>query len=40
VQGLCGHSSIAVTGDVYGHLFPATDSTDELHAAQTAFLAG
>lgn len=40
VQGLCGHSSIAVTGDVYGHLFPATDSTDELAAAQTAFLAG
>ncbi len=40
VQTLCGHSSIAVTADVYGHLFPATDDVAELDAAQTAFLAG
>jgi integrase len=40
VQALCGHSSISVTADVYGHLFPATDDTAELNAAQTAFLAG
>lgn len=40
VQALCGHSSISVTADVYGHLFPATDDVAELDAAQTAFLAG
>jgi len=40
VQGLCGHSTITVTADVYGHLFPRGDDKAELAAAQTAFLAG
>lgn len=34
VQGLMGHSSIGVTGDVYGHLFPRGDDAEELAAAE------
>lgn len=40
VQGLLGHASIQMTADVYGHLFPRTNDTAELAAAETAFLAG
>jgi len=40
VQGLLGHASIQMTADVYGHLFPRSDDTAELEAAETAFLAG
>lgn len=40
VQGLLGHSSIQMTADVYGHLFPRSDDKAELAAAETAFLAG
>ena len=34
VQRLMGHSSIQVTFDVYGHLFPAPDERDELRRLQ------
>ena len=40
VQGLMGHSTISVTADVYGHLFPRGNDQAELVAAETAFLAG
>jgi len=40
VQGLMGHSTISVTADVYGHLFPAGNDQAELQAAESAFLAG
>ena len=33
VQHLLGHSSIVITLDVYGHLFPAGDDRAELAAA-------
>jgi integrase len=38
VQDRLGHSSIQVTADVYGHLFPRDDAA-ELAAAERAFLA-
>lgn len=34
VQERLGHSSITLTGDVYGHLFPSTDDSDKLAAAE------
>ena len=39
VQERLGHSSIMMTMDVYGHLFPRGDDTDEMAAAERAFLA-
>ena len=39
VQARMGHSSITVTYDTYGHLFPSTDETEALAAAQHALLA-
>jgi integrase len=33
-----GHASIAITSDIYGHLFPAADHAAEMRAAETAFL--
>lgn len=38
VQTRLGHSSIAVTMDTYGHLFPRGDDRDELDAAANAVL--
>jgi integrase len=38
VQRRLGHSSIQMTFDVYGHLFPRTDDGVELAAAQKALL--
>jgi integrase len=38
VQHRLGHSSIQVTADVYGHLFPSGDDGAELAAAQKALL--
>ena len=38
VQQLMGHSSIAVTMDRYGHLFPQGDTADALKAAEKALL--
>ncbi|MBO6901188.1 MAG: site-specific integrase [Rhizobiaceae bacterium] len=38
VQERMGHSSITMTADVYGHLFPQTDDTEELAAAEAALL--
>ncbi|RVM15113.1 tyrosine-type recombinase/integrase [Sinorhizobium meliloti] len=38
VQERLGHSSIMMTMDVYGHLFPRTDDGDELAEAERAFL--
>jgi integrase len=39
VQERLGHSSIIMTMDVYGHLFPRTDDADELAAAELKLLA-
>lgn len=39
VQERLGHSSIVMTMDVYGHLFPKGDDADELAAAERALLA-
>src|SRR5690606_7245503 len=39
VQARLGHSSIVMTMDVYGHLFPRGDDADELAAAEAAILA-
>jgi integrase len=39
VQERLGHSSIMMTMDVYGHLFPRTDDSAELAAAENALLA-
>ncbi|ARM14192.1 MULTISPECIES: tyrosine-type recombinase/integrase [Rhizobium] len=39
VQERMGHSTIAMTMDTYGHLFPKDDDADELAAAEKAFLA-
>tara|TARA_R100000365_G_C2745628_1_gene74562 strand:+ start:2145 stop:3353 length:1209 start_codon:yes stop_codon:yes gene_type:complete len=36
VQARMGHSSIQVTFDTYGHLFPATDETEALAVAEKA----
>jgi integrase len=38
VQERLGHSSIMVTLDTYGHLFPRSDDRDELAAAASALL--
>jgi integrase len=38
VQSRLGHSSISMTADVYGHLFPRGDDGAELAAAEKAFL--
>lgn len=38
VQHRLGHSSIQMTSDVYGHLFPRSDDGAELAAAQKALL--
>src|SRR5262249_48177077 len=38
VQERLGHSSIVMTSDVYGHLFPRTDDGSELAEAETALL--
>lgn len=39
VQERLGHSSIMMTMDVYGHLFPRGDDGDEMAEAERAFLA-
>ncbi len=39
VQERMGHSTIAMTMDRYGHLFPRGDDADELAAAERALLA-
>jgi integrase len=39
VQERMGHSSITMTMDVYGHLFPSTDDADALAAAERELLA-
>jgi integrase len=39
VQERLGHSSITMTYDRYGHLFPRGDDTEELDAAEKALLA-
>jgi integrase len=39
VQERLGHSSIMMTMDVYGHLFPRGDDSAELEAAERALLA-
>jgi integrase len=38
VQARLGHSSIQMTADTYGHLFPRTDDGAELAAAEKAFM--
>jgi integrase len=38
VQERLGHSSIIMTSDVYGHLFPRGDDSEELAAAERALL--
>src|SRR5262249_43990941 len=38
VQERLGHSSIVMTMDVYGHLFPSSDDGSELAAAESALL--
>jgi len=38
VQVRMGHSSIQITADRYGHLFPRGDDSDELAAAEKVFL--
>lgn len=38
VQERLGHSSIIMTMDVYGHLFPSRDDSEEMAAAETALL--
>lgn len=38
VQDRLGHSTIAMTMDTYGHLFPRGDDADELAAAERALL--
>jgi len=35
-NGWLGHSTIAMTLDVYGHLFPRHDDSEELAAAERA----
>jgi integrase len=36
VQERLGHSTIVMTLDIYGHLFPRHDDTEELAAAERA----
>lgn len=38
VQSRMGHSSITMTMDVYGHLFPSTDDSDALAQAEQSFM--
>lgn len=38
VQARMGHSSIQITFDTYGHLFPATDESDSLRAAEASLM--
>jgi integrase len=38
VQERLGHSSIIMTSDVYGHLFPRSDDGSELAEAENALL--
>jgi integrase len=38
VQDRLGHSSIMVTMDTYGHLFPRADDAAELAAAEARLL--
>jgi integrase len=40
VQTLLGHSSITITLDTYGHIFPGGGDRKELHDATSALLAG
>ena len=40
VQERLGHSSITMTMDVYGHLFPTTDDSEALAAAERKLLSG
>jgi integrase len=39
VQTLLGHSSIVMTMDIYGHLFPSATDRQELAASEKALLA-
>ena len=39
VQERLGHSTIALTADVYGHLFPSMDDGAELKEAEKFFVA-
>jgi integrase len=39
VQDRLGHASIQITADRYGHLFPRSDDSAELQAAERAFMA-
>ena len=39
VQSRMGHSSIQVTFDTYGHLFPSADEGEEMAAAERALFA-
>jgi integrase len=39
VQERMGHSSVVMTSDVYGHLFPTGDDGEEMAAAERALLA-
>jgi integrase len=38
VQARLGHASIQITADRYGHLFPRSDDSAELVAAERAFM--
>jgi integrase len=38
VQTRLGHASIQMTANVYGHLFPQTDASAEMQAAERMFL--
>jgi integrase len=38
VQHRLGHSSISVTMDTYGHLFPRADDSNELASAAASLL--
>lgn len=38
IQTRLGHSSITITFDVYGHLFPEGDNQDEIAAAELAVI--
>jgi integrase len=40
VQERLGHSTLALTADVYGHLFPSNDDGTELREAEKFFLTG
>ena len=38
VQHRLGHSSLAMTSDTYGHLFPSTDDLEVLAAGERALM--